>query len=162
MWQVLSLQFLWPGTRFPPRLRIVSAYFYPSSDVYHHFHLFLQSSVCEKIMELLGQNEIDHHQRQVVILSQDSFYKVLTPEQKAKVSKGQYNFDHPGMHMLCGWWHSSFTFWRTALYLACSKHVHVRSTIHFSLQIHFETRYLISKCSWTCNNVRWFCATDLR
>lgn len=48
-------------------------------------------------MELLGQNKIDHHQRQVAILSQDSFYKVLTPEQKAKALKGQFNFDHPGM-----------------------------------------------------------------
>ncbi|CDQ92647.1 unnamed protein product [Oncorhynchus mykiss] len=54
-----------------------------------------KSSVCEKIMELLGQNEIDHHQRQVAILSQDSFYKELTPEQKAKALKGQFNFDHP-------------------------------------------------------------------
>lgn len=55
-----------------------------------------QSSVCGKIMELLGQNEIDHHQRQVIILSQDSFYRVLTPEQKSKALKGQFNFDHPG------------------------------------------------------------------
>lgn len=60
----------------------------------------LQSSVCEKIMELLGQNKIDHHQRQVAILSQDSFYKVLTPEQKAKALKGQFNFDHPGIKTL--------------------------------------------------------------
>lgn len=68
--------------------------------------VFLQSSVCEKIMELLGQNKIDHHQRQVAILSQDSFYKVLTPEQKAKAVKGQFNFDHPGMstgpELVCG------------------------------------------------------------
>lgn len=49
-------------------------------------------------MELLGQNKIDHHQRQVAILSQDSFYRVLTPEQKAKALKGQFNFDHPGMN----------------------------------------------------------------
>uniref|UniRef100_A0A8C4S2Y4 uridine/cytidine kinase n=1 Tax=Erpetoichthys calabaricus TaxID=27687 RepID=A0A8C4S2Y4_ERPCA len=55
-----------------------------------------KSSVCGKIMELLGQNEIDHHQRQVAILSQDSFYRVLTAEQKTKALKGQYNFDHPG------------------------------------------------------------------
>uniref|UniRef100_A0A671K9D6 Uridine-cytidine kinase n=3 Tax=Sinocyclocheilus TaxID=75365 RepID=A0A671K9D6_9TELE len=54
-----------------------------------------KSSVCEKIMELLGQNKIDRHQRQVVILSQDSFYRELTPEQKAKALKGQFNFDHP-------------------------------------------------------------------
>lgn len=49
-------------------------------------------------MELLGQNKIDHHQRQVAILSQDSFYRELTPEQKAKALKGQFNFDHPGMN----------------------------------------------------------------
>uniref|UniRef100_A0A673MYA5 uridine/cytidine kinase n=1 Tax=Sinocyclocheilus rhinocerous TaxID=307959 RepID=A0A673MYA5_9TELE len=58
-----------------------------------------KSSVCEKIMELLGQNKIDRHQRQVVILSQDSFYRELTPEQKAKALKGQFNFDHPGTLM---------------------------------------------------------------
>lgn len=46
-------------------------------------------------MELLGQNKIDRHQRQLVILSQDSFYRELTPEQKAKALKGQFNFDHP-------------------------------------------------------------------
>ncbi|XP_071981693.1 uridine-cytidine kinase 1 [Engystomops pustulosus] len=54
-----------------------------------------KSTVCEKIMELLGQNEVDQRQRKVVILSQDRFYKVLTPEQKARALKGQYNFDHP-------------------------------------------------------------------
>ncbi|XP_067877467.1 uridine-cytidine kinase 1-like isoform X5 [Heterodontus francisci] len=54
-----------------------------------------KSSVCQKIVDLLGQNKVDQQQRQVVILSQDSFYKVLTAEQKAKASKGQYNFDHP-------------------------------------------------------------------
>nr|XP_020731235.1 uridine-cytidine kinase 1 isoform X2 [Odocoileus virginianus texanus] len=54
-----------------------------------------KSTVCEKIMELLGQKEVDHRQRKLVILSQDRFYKVLTAEQKAKALKGQYNFDHP-------------------------------------------------------------------
>ena len=56
-----------------------------------------QSTVCAKIMELLGQNEVDQRQRKVAIVSQDSFYRVLTPDQKAKALKGQYNFDHPGM-----------------------------------------------------------------
>ena len=52
-------------------------------------------------MELLGQNKVDHRQRKVAIVSQDSFYRVLTPEQKAKALKGQYNFDHPGsIHFL--------------------------------------------------------------
>ena len=50
-------------------------------------------------MELLGQNKIDHHHRQVVILSLDSFYRVLSPEQKARALKGQFNFDHPGICM---------------------------------------------------------------
>ncbi|XP_039620310.1 uridine-cytidine kinase 1 isoform X1 [Polypterus senegalus] len=54
-----------------------------------------KSTVCAKIMELLGQNEVDSHQRKVVILSQDCFYRVLTPDQRAKALKGQYNFDHP-------------------------------------------------------------------
>ncbi|XP_076842440.1 uridine-cytidine kinase 1 [Brachyhypopomus gauderio] len=54
-----------------------------------------KSTVCAKIMELLGQNKVDHRQRKVAIVSQDSFYRVLTPEQKTKALKGQYNFDHP-------------------------------------------------------------------
>ncbi|XP_041447312.1 uridine-cytidine kinase 2 S homeolog isoform X2 [Xenopus laevis] len=54
-----------------------------------------QSSVCSKIVQLLGQNEVDHHQKQVVMLSQDSFYRILTQEQKSKALKGQFNFDHP-------------------------------------------------------------------
>ncbi|XP_056586797.1 uridine-cytidine kinase 1 isoform X1 [Triplophysa dalaica] len=54
-----------------------------------------KSTVCAKIMEMLGQNKVDHCQRKVAIVSQDSFYRVLTPEQKAKALKGQYNFDHP-------------------------------------------------------------------
>jgi uridine kinase len=31
----------------------------------------------------------------VVLLSMDSFYKVLTPEQKLLASKNEYDFDHP-------------------------------------------------------------------
>ncbi|XP_042320513.1 uridine-cytidine kinase 2 isoform X2 [Sceloporus undulatus] len=54
-----------------------------------------KSSVCAKIVQLLGQNDVDHHHKQVVILSQDSFYRILTTEQKAKALKGQFNFDHP-------------------------------------------------------------------
>uniref|UniRef100_A0A673UH88 Phosphoribulokinase/uridine kinase domain-containing protein n=1 Tax=Suricata suricatta TaxID=37032 RepID=A0A673UH88_SURSU len=47
------------------------------------------------IVQLLGQNKVDCRQKQVVIQSQDSFYRVLTSEQKAKALKGQFNFDHP-------------------------------------------------------------------
>ena len=58
--------------------------------------MFLQSTVCEKIMETLGQNAMEADQRKVVTISMDSFYKTLTPEQREKAFKGQYNFDHPG------------------------------------------------------------------
>lgn len=60
-------------------------------------------------MELLGQNKVDHRQRKVAIVSQDCFYKVLTPEQKAKALKGQYNFDHPGNTHWHKWSFASIT-----------------------------------------------------
>ncbi|XP_006834953.1 PREDICTED: uridine-cytidine kinase 1 isoform X2 [Chrysochloris asiatica] len=76
----------------------------PETDRPHHRPFLIgvsggtasgKSTVCEKIMELLGQSKVDQQQRKLVILSQDRFYKVLTAEQKAKALKGQYNFDHP-------------------------------------------------------------------
>lgn len=47
-------------------------------------------------MEKLGQVDVDHTERKVVTISQDYFYRELTPAGKAKALKGQYNFDHPG------------------------------------------------------------------
>ena len=38
---------------------------------------------------------MDHTERQVVCISQDSFYRDLMPSEKLKAEKGQYNFDHP-------------------------------------------------------------------
>lgn len=70
-----------------PELTPVSPFYLPDP---------VQSTVCSKIMELLGQNDLDHRKRQVAILSQDSFYRVLTAEQKAEALRGQFNFDHPG------------------------------------------------------------------
>lgn len=46
-------------------------------------------------MEALGQADMDHKERQVVSISQDSFYRELTPAEKAKAEKGLFNFDHP-------------------------------------------------------------------
>lgn len=46
-------------------------------------------------MEKLGQVDMDQKQRQVVCISQDSFYRELTPMEIAKAEKGQFNFDHP-------------------------------------------------------------------
>nr|CAG4644747.1 EOG090X050I [Leptodora kindtii] len=54
-----------------------------------------KSTVCSRIMEKLGQDEIDHRQRQVVCISQDSFYRELNQSERMKAAKGQFNFDHP-------------------------------------------------------------------
>jgi len=54
-----------------------------------------KSSVCEKLMEKLGQNEIHNQEKQVVHLSQDSFYRELNPQEITKANKGMFNFDHP-------------------------------------------------------------------
>jgi len=54
-----------------------------------------KSTVCKRIMEKLGQVDVDHTERQVVTISQDSFYRELSPADKAKAAKGQFNFDHP-------------------------------------------------------------------
>ncbi|XP_018323388.1 probable uridine-cytidine kinase isoform X2 [Agrilus planipennis] len=54
-----------------------------------------KSTVCKKIMEKLGQVEMEHAQRRVVCISQDSFYRELSPAEITKAEKGQFNFDHP-------------------------------------------------------------------
>uniref|UniRef100_A0A0K8TNU2 uridine/cytidine kinase n=1 Tax=Tabanus bromius TaxID=304241 RepID=A0A0K8TNU2_TABBR len=54
-----------------------------------------KSTVCKRIMEQLGQADMDHTLRQVVSISQDSFYRELTEAEKAKAAKGLFNFDHP-------------------------------------------------------------------
>uniref|UniRef100_A0A0B6ZG05 uridine/cytidine kinase n=1 Tax=Arion vulgaris TaxID=1028688 RepID=A0A0B6ZG05_9EUPU len=54
-----------------------------------------KSTVCSKIMEQLGQQSVLEHNRRVTIISQDSFYRELTPEEHKKASRGEYNFDHP-------------------------------------------------------------------
>jgi uridine kinase len=51
--------------------------------------------VCKRIIEKLGQADINERQRQVVSISQDSFYRELTEEEKSKAQKGKFNFDHP-------------------------------------------------------------------
>ena len=73
-------------------------------------------------MEKLGQDEMDHRQRQVVCISQDSFYRELNAAESLKASKGLFNFDHPGISIACmnslniGWrWiYSHRCFWQSA------------------------------------------------
>ncbi|XP_065209559.1 uridine-cytidine kinase isoform X2 [Planococcus citri] len=54
-----------------------------------------KSTVCKRIMERLGQAVMDHKERQVVCISQDSFYRELNPAERSRALKGQFNFDHP-------------------------------------------------------------------
>ena len=46
-------------------------------------------------MEKLGQVNKEHDERQVICISQDSFYRDLNPTEKLLAEKGQFNFDHP-------------------------------------------------------------------
>lgn len=54
-----------------------------------------KSTVCERLMEGLGQNTVSVEEKQVVHLSQDSFYRALTPEEICQANRGMFNFDHP-------------------------------------------------------------------
>jgi len=54
-----------------------------------------KSTVCSTLVDKLGQSEVNAEEKQVVILSQDSFYRELTPVEAAKAMKGTFNFDHP-------------------------------------------------------------------
>ena len=54
-----------------------------------------KTTVCAKLIETLGQNEMSIMEKEVVSLSQDSFYRELTPKEITKAEKGMFNFDHP-------------------------------------------------------------------
>lgn len=44
-------------------------------------------------MEKLSQDS--YNKERVFCISQDSFYKPLTPEQRLQAAQGDYDFDHP-------------------------------------------------------------------
>jgi uridine kinase len=46
-------------------------------------------------MEQLGEDSVANRERRVVCISQDSFYRSLTPEERALAFKGNFDFDHP-------------------------------------------------------------------
>jgi len=54
-----------------------------------------KSTVCEIIMKQLGQHNVNVLEKQVVSLSQDSFYRELNEQEIALAKKGKFNFDHP-------------------------------------------------------------------
>lgn len=47
-------------------------------------------------METLGQDDLSIRDKKVIIISQDSFYRDLTKEQRDSAAHNEYNFDHPG------------------------------------------------------------------
>jgi uridine kinase len=53
-----------------------------------------KSTVCEKIRQLVV-NEDAENGRQIITLSQDSFYRNLTAKESEQAKKGMFNFDHP-------------------------------------------------------------------
>ncbi|OTF72665.1 uridine cytidine kinase i-like protein [Euroglyphus maynei] len=58
-----------------------------------------KSTVCSKIIKRLGPIDPTSvylsHEKRVVRISQDSFYRKLTDEDRQMVDKGLFNFDHP-------------------------------------------------------------------
>lgn len=65
-----------------------------------YFPLMFQSTVCKRIIGKLGQAVMARKERQVVCISQDSFYRELTPAERNKALKGQFNFDHPSKYLM--------------------------------------------------------------
>ncbi len=56
----------------------------------------LQSTVCHKIMEAVLHQSSGTAEKQIISLSQDSFYRELRGEEMDQARRGQFNFDHPG------------------------------------------------------------------
>ena len=52
--------------------------------------------MCNRVIEELNQSENSSNPNAVVVVSQDSFYKDLSPHEKDLAKVGEYNFDHPG------------------------------------------------------------------
>ena len=55
-----------------------------------------KTTVARKIIESLNVDWVG-------LLSMDSFYKVLTPEQHEAAAKNEYDFDHPGKRSASEW-----------------------------------------------------------
>lgn len=53
-----------------------------------------KSTVCEKIRRLVVKED-EENGRQIITLSQDSFYRDLTSKESEQARKGMFNFDHP-------------------------------------------------------------------
>jgi uridine kinase len=54
-----------------------------------------KSTVCKTIMSRLAEHEVKNLEKQVVSISQDSFYRELDEQESIMAAKGKFNFDHP-------------------------------------------------------------------
>ena len=61
-------------------------------------------------MEQLDQDRVESDQRRVVIISQDSFYRELSPGEAEDAKVGNFNFDHPGDFLLSICFNNSLQF----------------------------------------------------
>lgn len=55
-----------------------------------------KSTVCDRIMEAVIGHAESGKERNIVALSQDSFYRELDEKESLQASRGLFNFDHPG------------------------------------------------------------------
>ena len=58
--------------------------------------LLIQSSVCEKIVELLNEANSKRSSQKIAIIYQEDFYKKFSTEKTQSLEKKHFNFDHPG------------------------------------------------------------------
>jgi len=54
-----------------------------------------KTTVCEKIMEAVHGSEEMGHEKNIVVISEDSFYRELDNKESVQAEKGMFNFDHP-------------------------------------------------------------------
>lgn len=54
-----------------------------------------KTTVCEKIMEAVHGSEEIGHEKNIVAISEDSFYRELDPKESVQAERGLFNFDHP-------------------------------------------------------------------
>lgn len=52
--------------------------------------------MCERIVQAVFSHPGVELQKQIVAISQDSFYKELNEDELKMAKKGLFNFDHPG------------------------------------------------------------------
>jgi len=55
-----------------------------------------KTTVCEKIMEAVHGSELEMgHEKNIVVISEDSFYRELDNKESVQAERGLFNFDHP-------------------------------------------------------------------